>query len=37
MPKILTEAAISQYRREGYFFPLTILDENQVAANRAVR
>ena len=34
MPKILTEAAISQYSREGYFFPLTILDENQVAANR---
>ena len=35
MPKILTELAITRYKQDGYFFPLLILDENQVAANRA--
>ena len=35
MPKILTEPAITRYKQDGYFFPLLILDENQVAANRA--
>ena len=35
MPKILTELAIARYKQDGYFFPLLILDENQVAANRA--
>ena len=35
MPKILTEPAIARYKQDGYLFPLLILDENQVAANRA--
>ncbi len=34
MPKVLTEDAIGQYHREGYFFPVRILDDEQVAANR---
>ena len=34
MPKVLTEVAIEQYHREGYFFPIRILDDEGVAANR---
>ena len=34
MPKVLSEDAIEQYHREGYFFPLRILDDEGVAANR---
>ena len=34
MPKILSEAAIAQYRRDGYCFPVRILDDGEVAANR---
>ena len=34
MPKVLTEVAIEQYHREGYFFPVRILDDEGVAANR---
>ena len=34
MPKVLTEDAIGQYHREGYCFPVRILDDEQVAANR---
>ena len=34
MPKVLSEDAIEQYHREGYFFPVRILDDEQVAANR---
>lgn len=34
MPKILSEAAIAQYRQEGYCFPVRILDDGEVAANR---
>ena len=34
MPKVLSEDAIAQYHREGYFFPVRILDDEQVAANR---
>ncbi|MDE0504902.1 MAG: phytanoyl-CoA dioxygenase, partial [Candidatus Poribacteria bacterium] len=34
MPKVLTENAIDQYHREGYFFPIRILDDEGVAANR---
>lgn len=34
MPKILTEDAIKQYHREGYFYPIRILDDKRVAANR---
>ena len=34
MPKVLTEDAIEQYHREGYFFPVRILDDEGVAANR---
>jgi non-heme Fe2+,alpha-ketoglutarate-dependent halogenase len=35
MPKILSAAAIKQYKRDGYFFPLNVLGEGEVAANRA--
>ena len=35
MPKILTEDAITQYRRDGYFYPVTMLDDAAVARNRA--
>ena len=35
MPKLLNENAIAQYNREGYHFPVKILDAEQVAANRA--
>jgi len=35
MAEVLSEAAIAQYRRDGYFFPLAVLDAAEVAANRA--
>ena len=35
MPKILQPQAIEQYQRDGYYFPLKVLDDNEVAANRA--
>ena len=35
MPKLLNENAIAQYSQEGYYFPVKILDAEQVAANRA--
>ena len=35
MPKLLNENAIAQYNREGYYFPVKILDDEQVAVNRA--
>ena len=35
MSKLLNENAIAQYNREGYYFPVKILDNEQVAANRA--
>ena len=34
MLKALHEDAVKQYKRKGYYFPLTILDDKQVAANR---
>ena len=34
MPKVLSEDAIEQYHREGYFFPVRILDDEGVATNR---
>ena len=34
MPKVLTEDAIEQYHREGYFFPARILYDEGVATNR---
>ena len=34
MSKLLNENAIAQYNREGYYFPVKILDDDQVAANR---
>ena len=33
--KLLNENAVAQYNREGYYFPVKILDDEQVAANRA--
>jgi len=35
MPKILQPQAIEQYQRDGYYFPLKVLDDNEVTANRA--
>ena len=35
MSKLLNESAIAQYNREGYYFPVKVLDDKQVAANRA--
>ena len=34
MPKLLSEAAIAQYKRDGYYFPVRMLDDGEVAANR---
>ena len=34
MPKVLTERAAAQYRRDGYFFPIPILREHEVAGLR---
>ena len=35
MPKLLNEVAVAQYKRDGYYFPVTILNDEQVTANRA--
>jgi len=34
--KRLSEEAIAQYRREGYYFPIDVLDDGQVAEYRAM-
>ena len=34
MQKILSEEAIAQYKRDGYYFPVRMLDDGEVAANR---
>ena len=34
MPKTLSENAIQQYNREGYYFPVKILNDEQVANHR---
>jgi len=36
MAKFLDEAAITQFKEDGYFFPVTILDDEQAGANRAL-
>ena len=33
-PKRLSEEAVAQYEREGYYFPIDVLDERQVTAYR---
>jgi non-heme Fe2+,alpha-ketoglutarate-dependent halogenase len=35
MPCLLTETAIDQYRNEGYYFPVKVLSDEQVATCRA--
>ena len=35
MPKFLSEEAIAQYRRDGYYFPFHLLDDDEVAACRS--
>ena len=35
MSKRLDRAAVDQYREEGYYFPIDVLDADEVAANRA--
>jgi len=34
VPKVLTQAEITQYRKEGYLSPLSVLDAEQVAVHR---
>jgi len=34
MPKLLDAAAIKQYREEGYYFPLPVLSDEEIAWNR---
>ena len=36
MLKVLNERAVEQYKRDGYYFPVKILDDEQVAANRTL-
>ena len=36
MPKLLDDAAITQYKQDGYYFPIMLLDGDDVAANRAL-
>ena len=36
MPKLLNEDAIAQYHRDGYYFPVKVLDDNQVVTNRTL-
>ena len=36
MLKLLSESAIAQYNRDGYYFPVRILDEEQIVANRTL-
>jgi non-heme Fe2+,alpha-ketoglutarate-dependent halogenase len=36
MPKLLSEEAIAQIERDGYYFPFRILDDEQVASYRAL-
>lgn len=35
MARVLSATAIEQYRRQGYFFPVRVLDDDRVAALRA--
>ena len=35
MPKILSEDAVEQYRRDGYYYPLNVLEPAEIVANRA--
>ena len=34
MTKLLSEDAIEQYRRDGYYVPVSVLDPNEAAATR---
>ena len=34
MPKILSEAAIAQYERDGFYHPLRAMDADEVASCR---
>ena len=34
MPKLLTPEAVAQFNRDGYYFPVKILNDEQVAENR---
>ncbi len=36
MLKVLNERAVEQYKRDGYYFPVKMLDDEQVAANRTL-
>ena len=35
MPKLLSEDTVAQFNQDGYYFPLKILDDEEVAASRA--
>ena len=36
MPKLLSENAIEQFDRDGYYFPVTILSEDEAGAKRSL-
>ena len=36
MLKVLNERAVEQYKRDGYYFPVKMFDDEQVAANRTL-
>ncbi len=36
MPQLLNETAVTQYHRDGYYFPVQILDDEQAAAKRTL-
>lgn len=35
MPKLLSETAVTQFNDDGYYFPIKVLDDDEVAENRA--
>ena len=36
MPKLLNESDIEQFDRDGYYFPVTILSEDEAGAKRSL-
>lgn len=36
MPELLTDEAVEHYRREGYYFPVPILDQHEAAEKRSL-
>jgi hypothetical protein len=36
MPKLLSTDAVAQYKRDGYYFPIRLLNGDDVAENRSL-